>query len=152
MDRLALARNRAAPDVDRLALARSGSVHAQRGSVHARPGPDRGNRDLWGAIRRSRAALQLLRAGRSRRELLRRAARAGRAVRGGPRRQPGQDRALLHHLAPRQTGKTWIMRRAIQEIRARYGERFKVGALFMQGLLMDADTDEAFFHAVPTMF
>jgi hypothetical protein len=54
--------------------------------------------------------------------------------------------------APRQTGKTWIMRRAIEEIRARYGERFTVGALSMQGLLMDAETDEAFFHAVPTMF
>jgi hypothetical protein len=52
----------------------------------------------------------------------------------------------------RQTGKTWIMRRAVAEIRARYGERFKVGALSMQGLLMDADTDEAFFRAVPTMF
>jgi hypothetical protein len=34
----------------------------------------------------------------------------------------------------------------------RHGDRFRVGALSMQGLLMDADSDEAFFRAVPTMF
>src|SRR5271163_2504503 len=54
--------------------------------------------------------------------------------------------------APRQTGKTWIMRRAIEDIRARHGDRFRVGALSMQGLVMGEETDEAFFRAVPTMF
>src|SRR6185503_3335249 len=54
--------------------------------------------------------------------------------------------------APRQAGKTWIMRRAIEEIRARYGERFAVGYLLMQGSLGDTDTEEVFFRAVPTLF
>ncbi len=54
--------------------------------------------------------------------------------------------------APRQTGKTWLMRRAVEEIRARHGDRFTVGALSMQGLLGDDDADDAFFRAVPRMF
>jgi AAA-like domain len=55
--------------------------------------------------------------------------------------------------APRQTGKTWIMRRAIEEIRARYGDRFTVGALSMQGVVLDDDQpDEAFFEFVPDRF
>ena len=65
---------------------------------------------------------------------------------------PDKDGHYFTLWAPRQTGKTWIMRRAVEEIRARHGDRFQVGALSMQGLLMDADTDEAFFHAVPRMF
>jgi hypothetical protein len=65
---------------------------------------------------------------------------------------PGDSGHFFTIWAPRQAGKTWLMRRAIEEVRARYGERFAVGALSMQGLLMDAETDEAFFRAVPTMF
>jgi hypothetical protein len=53
---------------------------------------------------------------------------------------------------PRQTGKTWIMRRAIAEIRARYGERFAAGALSMEGLLSEDDPEEALLKFVPTMF
>ncbi|HMY21011.1 MAG TPA: hypothetical protein PKA58_32025, partial [Polyangium sp.] len=34
---------------------------------------------------------------------------------------------------PRQTGKTWLMRRAVEEIRARYGDRFVVGIITLQG-------------------
>ena len=41
--------------------------------------------------------------------------------------------------APRQTGKTWLMRRALAEIRARYGERFIVGTFSMQGVVMKED-------------
>lgn len=37
--------------------------------------------------------------------------------------------------APRQSGKTWLMRRAIDEIRARHGDRFAVGTLSMQGVI-----------------
>ena len=66
--------------------------------------------------------------------------------------EPGEGGHFFTLWAPRQTGKTWVMRRAIEEIRARHGERFQVGALSMQGLLMDAETDEAYFRAVPTMF
>lgn len=54
--------------------------------------------------------------------------------------------------APRQTGKTWLMRRAIEEIRARHGDRFAVGALSMQSLLADDEGEDAFFRAVPRMF
>jgi hypothetical protein len=54
---------------------------------------------------------------------------------------------------PRQTGKTWIMRRAMAEIRARDGERFLVGALSMQGaILEDDDPPEALFKYLPDMF
>jgi AAA-like domain len=53
---------------------------------------------------------------------------------------------------PRQTGKTWLMRRVIAEIRARYGERFAVGALSMQALLRQNDSEEVFLRAVPRMF
>ncbi len=54
--------------------------------------------------------------------------------------------------APRQAGKTWLMRRAIQEIRAQHGDRFAIGALSMQGLLKADDGDGVFFHCVPAMF
>src|SRR5262245_58517174 len=54
--------------------------------------------------------------------------------------------------APRQTGKTWLMRRAIEEIRARYGERFAIGALSMQGLMEQSDSEEVFFRCVPGLF
>lgn len=54
--------------------------------------------------------------------------------------------------APRQAGKTWLMRRAIEEIRARYGDRFAVGALSMQGILGPDDGEEVFFRCVPGLF
>lgn len=63
--------------------------------------------------------------------------------------EPGQFFTLW---APRQTGKTWLMRRAIEEIRVRHGDRFAVGALSMEGLLGDDDTEEVFFRSVPRMF
>jgi hypothetical protein len=51
--------------------------------------------------------------------------------------------------APRQTGKTWIMRRAVEEIRARYGERFHVAALSMQGVILKEDDPDGFLQNVP---
>ena len=55
--------------------------------------------------------------------------------------------------APRQTGKTWLMRRALEEIRARHGDRFRIGALSMQGVALDDDSpEEAFFEFVPDRF
>lgn len=65
---------------------------------------------------------------------------------------PDKDGHFFTIWGPRQTGKTWLMRRAIEEIRARYGDRFAVGALSAQGLLGPDDTEEAFFRAVPGMF
>lgn len=53
---------------------------------------------------------------------------------------------------PRQTGKTWIMHRAIEELRARHGERFLVATLSMQGVeLADDDPDDRFFRLVPSL-
>ncbi len=54
--------------------------------------------------------------------------------------------------APRQTGKTWLMRRAMEEIRARHGDRFLVGSLLMQGVMNDKDGPEVFFHNMPRVF
>jgi len=66
--------------------------------------------------------------------------------------EPNEGGHFFTLWGPRQTGKTWLMRQAIAEIRARHGERFAVGALSMQGLLRPQDTDEAFFRVVPRMF
>lgn len=55
--------------------------------------------------------------------------------------------------APRQTGKTWLMRRAIAEIRARYGDRFLVGSISMQGtVLKKDDPPEALLSWIPGLF
>jgi len=66
--------------------------------------------------------------------------------------EPGEGGHYFTIWAPRQSGKTWIMRRAIEEIRARHGDRFHIGALSMQGLVMGEETDKAFFRSVRTMF
>jgi hypothetical protein len=54
--------------------------------------------------------------------------------------------------APRQTGKTWLMRRAIEEVRARYGDRFVVGHLTLQGALQQGDDETTLFRLVPELF
>ena len=55
--------------------------------------------------------------------------------------------------APRQTGKTWLMRQARDEIARRYPDRFLLGTLSMQGLIMEADApDEVFFVFLPRLF
>lgn len=52
--------------------------------------------------------------------------------------------------APRQTGKTWLMRRAMAEIQARFGERFLIGSFSMGSTAMDDDEPvEAFLERVP---
>lgn len=66
--------------------------------------------------------------------------------------EPGEGGHFFTIWAPRQSGKTWVMRRAIEEIRERYGDRYAVGALSMQGLLREDDTEAAFFRAVPELF
>lgn len=66
--------------------------------------------------------------------------------------EPGEAGHYFTIWAPRQTGKTWIMRRAIAEIRSRYGDRFTVGSLLLQGALDESDTEEVFFRAVPRLF
>ncbi|MBK8257735.1 MAG: hypothetical protein IPK82_34335 [Polyangiaceae bacterium] len=65
---------------------------------------------------------------------------------------PGKPGHFFTIWAPRQCGKTWLMRRAIEEIRARHGNAFAIGALSMQGLLKADEGDEVFFRSVPDMF
>ena len=55
--------------------------------------------------------------------------------------------------APRQTGKTWLMRQVRKEIEKLYSDRFIIGTMSMQGLIMkDDDADEIFFRHVPKLF
>ena len=54
--------------------------------------------------------------------------------------------------APRQTGKTWLMRQVKQEIETRYGERFIIGTMSVQGVILKDDApDEAFLDYVPLL-
>ena len=54
--------------------------------------------------------------------------------------------------APRQTGKTWLMRQAKQQIETRYGDQFVVGSTSMQGVVMeDDDPVEQFLREVPLL-
>jgi len=54
--------------------------------------------------------------------------------------------------APRQTGKTWLMRRAAAELRARHGDRFLVGTMSMQGVVLkEGNADEAFLRYAPSL-
>ena len=55
--------------------------------------------------------------------------------------------------APRQAGKTWLLRRAMEEIRARHGDRFLVGTMSMQGVVMEeGERDAEFFKRIPRLF
>lgn len=55
--------------------------------------------------------------------------------------------------SPRQCGKTWLMRRVKEEIGTRYPDRFIVGMMSVQGLIMkEDDPDEFFFRHVPKLF
>ena len=55
--------------------------------------------------------------------------------------------------APRQTGKTWLMRRAIEELRARHGDRFLVGAISMQSVVLkDEGPPEEVLGWLPELF
>jgi hypothetical protein len=56
---------------------------------------------------------------------------------------------------PRQTGKTWIMRRAVDAVRAQHGDRFIVGMMTLQGLIEGDEAKEpltSFLEIVPELF
>jgi len=54
--------------------------------------------------------------------------------------------------APRQTGKTWLMRQVKTEIEARHGDRFVLGCMSMQGVILkDADSEDAFLTQIPQL-
>lgn len=52
--------------------------------------------------------------------------------------------------APRQTGKTWLMRQAKAEIERRYPDRFIIGTMSCQGVILnEADPEDAFLKRFP---
>jgi len=54
--------------------------------------------------------------------------------------------------APRQTGKTWLMRQVKQEIAARFPERFIIGTMSVQGVMLkDEESDDKFLDNVPIL-
>ena len=55
--------------------------------------------------------------------------------------------------APRQTGKTWMMQEVKKKIETLYTDRFAVGMMSMQGVIMeDEDPVEIFFSYIPNLF
>src|SRR5947207_1941879 len=66
--------------------------------------------------------------------------------------EPGEGGHFFTIWAARQVGKTWLKRRAVEEIRARYGDQFAVGALSMEALVKEGEGEEVFFRSVPRMF
>ncbi len=54
--------------------------------------------------------------------------------------------------APRQTGKTWLIRKALAEISRRHGNRFQSGIISMQGVVMEkTDSPAAFLNWTPDL-
>jgi len=52
--------------------------------------------------------------------------------------------------APRQTGKTWLMRQMKKEIESCYGNKFLVGSMSVQGIIMeDDDPEDVLFRQLP---
>jgi hypothetical protein len=54
----------------------------------------------------------------------------------------------------RQTGKTWLYRQSLKDIKSRYGEKFIVGEISMQGITFrnNDDPTDIFFDNIPGMF
>lgn len=54
--------------------------------------------------------------------------------------------------APRQTGKTWLMRRVAEDIHAQHGDRFTIAQMSCQGVIMAPDMPEtAFLDKIPKL-
>lgn len=65
---------------------------------------------------------------------------------------PGKRGHYFTIWAPRQTGKTWLMRQAIDAIGTQQGDGFLVGKMSMQGVFMeDDDPADAFLKRVPML-
>ncbi len=55
--------------------------------------------------------------------------------------------------APRQTGKTWLMKRVKEEIEKRYSDEFVCGFMSMQGVVFEAGNySTQFFNKIPHLF
>ena len=60
--------------------------------------------------------------------------------------EPGKGGHYFTIWGPRQTGKTWLMHRVKERIEKDYPDRFIVGTMSMQGVVMDeSEDDSAFF-------
>ncbi len=67
--------------------------------------------------------------------------------------EPGKGGHYFTIWAPRQTGKTWLMRQVKQRIETDYPDQFIVGTMSMQGVIMDeSDPDSVFFSYIPSLF
>ena len=65
---------------------------------------------------------------------------------------PGKGGHYFTIYAPRQTGKTWLMREVKQRIEQDYPGRFIIGTMSMQGVTMtESDDDSAFFSYIPML-
>ncbi len=54
--------------------------------------------------------------------------------------------------APRQAGKTWVMRQVVKEIKSGYEDKFQIGAVSMQGIVMEDDEPkENFLQHAPRL-
>ncbi len=54
--------------------------------------------------------------------------------------------------APRQTGKTWLMRQVKQQIEKEYPERFMIGMMSMQGVIFEeSDSENALLPKIPNL-
>ncbi len=54
--------------------------------------------------------------------------------------------------APRQTGKTWLTMQVEKKIKARHGDRFLVGSMSVQGVVIkDEEPEEAFLTEPPLL-
>ncbi|MCP4108200.1 MAG: hypothetical protein GY749_22095 [Desulfobacteraceae bacterium] len=54
--------------------------------------------------------------------------------------------------ASRQAGKTWLMRQVVKKIKAEYGDRFQIGMLSVQGVVMeDEDHEDKFLEEIPML-
>ena len=55
--------------------------------------------------------------------------------------------------SPRQCGKTWLMRRTREEIERRFPDRFALGMMSVQGVVMKPDEpEEAILKRIPLLF
>lgn len=64
--------------------------------------------------------------------------------------EPGEGGHFFTIWAPRQSGKTWLMWRAVDEARKRHGDRFAVGKMSVQSVIFaEGDPPEALFAYVP---
>ena len=68
----------------------------------------------------------------------------------------GEDEDFGHYFtvwAPRQTGKTWLMRQVKKEIEKRYKDRFTLGMMSMQGVVLrEEEETERFLYKVKKLF